>query len=173
MDEQLPSMPYSGAVAKDRCPVCRATFEARNELLSHLQFSDCRTGRPVLPSSTSPVRAASPPHMDTSPRGGALGSKILKLISPRRHSVSDLSPMSSPRSSMRESFPGVPLKVVEPEQNVLGGGSRASSNDLMSYMSGVSPPKEPPSPRKEGNGSPRREVSKNVARVKKSGSTLK
>ncbi len=105
MDEALPSAPFAGGlVGKDKCPVCRYAFDSRAELLSHLEFSDCKTGHPVPLVGGDP--AAPPPIAvtlsasslkETSPRNRS--SKILqKLISPRRSSEKDLN-TTSPRGS--------------------------------------------------------------------------
>jgi hypothetical protein len=201
MDEQLPSMPYSGAVAKDRCPVCRATFDTRDELLSHLEFSDCRAGHPVPVARGSSPRSqsasalpratnSSPPPEAVSPRT-AIGSKILKLISPRRTSVADSSPPTQSRGSglsvsfnSSDSLPAVPVKKGS---DLFYGGvgesvlatdvlELASSSDRMELHV-----KEGGSPRKDGGGSPRKDgVSPrksnsraSLVRVKKSGSGIK
>ncbi len=135
MDEALPSAPFAGGlVGKDKCPVCRFAFESRGELLSHLEFSDCKTGHPVPPPPVGLTGAtSSSPPLDTSPR--SKGSSILqKLISPRRNSERDLSPRgsgasnSSPKSSPRTS-------VVSPRTSPRGGEGRRGSTALGSGLS--------------------------------------
>jgi hypothetical protein len=162
MDEALPSAPFAGGlVGKDKCPVCRHAFDTRAELLSHLQFSDCKMGHPVPvsdPNSSPPPAIVASVSKDGSPRSRS--SKMLKkLISPRRTSEKELSasprgsaasPKTSPRTASRPNtpisfsatsggaaaFPGIPMKLID--ESVSGGAAQTAAAQAVISMGAMS-----------------------------------